>query len=80
MSERGRGAEGQGGGHVAIESNLRPRPGEAPLPMELLSLSPSVRLPLSCNRCGFAVPSRAWGCTNPCRNCGTIYPLGDCSD
>ncbi len=35
---------------------------------------------LSCNRCGFQVPSRAWGCKNPCPNCGTVYPLGDCSD
>jgi len=33
-----------------------------------------------CNRCGFEVPSRAWGCKNPCPNCGTVYPLGDCSD
>jgi hydroxyacylglutathione hydrolase len=33
-----------------------------------------------CNRCGFAVPSREWGCKNPCPNCGMIYPLGDCSD
>ena len=35
---------------------------------------------LLCNRCGFEVPSRAWGCKNPCPNCGTVYPLGDCSD
>ena len=35
---------------------------------------------LTCNRCGFEVPSRAFGCKNPCPNCGTIYPLGDCSD
>jgi predicted RNA-binding Zn-ribbon protein involved in translation (DUF1610 family) len=41
-------------------------------------LTPSVR-PL-CNRCGFEVPSRAAGCKNPCPNCGTVYPLGDCSD
>lgn len=33
-----------------------------------------------CNRCGFPVVSRAWGCKNPCPNCGTVYPLGDCSD
>jgi len=36
--------------------------------------------PQVCNRCGFTVPSRAWGCKNPCPNCGTVYPLGDCSD
>ncbi len=35
---------------------------------------------LDCNRCGFLVISRAWGCKNPCPNCGTVYPLGDCSD
>jgi len=35
---------------------------------------------LVCQRCGFPVPSRAWGCKNPCPNCRTIYPLGDCSD
>lgn len=33
-----------------------------------------------CNRCGFPVISRPWGCKNPCTNCGTVYPLGDCSD
>jgi len=26
------------------------------------------------------VPLRALGCKNPCANCGTVYPLGDCSD
>ena len=26
------------------------------------------------------VPVRARGCKNPCPNCGTVYPLGDCSD
>jgi hypothetical protein len=35
---------------------------------------------LICNRCGFPVSSRAMGCKNPCANCGTVYPLGDCSD
>ena len=34
----------------------------------------------TCNRCGFPVASRAFGCKNPCPNCGTVYPLGDCSD
>jgi len=33
-----------------------------------------------CNRCGFEVRPRAWGCKNPCPNCGTVYPPGDCSD
>ncbi len=33
-----------------------------------------------CNRCGFPVTVRPWGCKNPCANCGTVYPLGDCSD
>ena len=36
--------------------------------------------PPRCNRCGFPVTSRPWGCKNPCANCGTVYPLGDCSD
>ncbi len=35
---------------------------------------------LRCQRCGFPVKSRAWGCKNPCPNCGFVYPLGDCSD
>ena len=35
---------------------------------------------IACNRCGFPVSARARGCKNPCSNCGTIYPLGDCSD
>ncbi|HLS47790.1 MAG TPA: hypothetical protein VK012_04680 [Gemmatimonadales bacterium] len=33
-----------------------------------------------CQRCGFRVVVRPWGCKNPCPNCGTVYPLGDCSD
>jgi hypothetical protein len=42
---------------------------------------PAAPLPrLLCNRCGFEVRPRAWGCKNPCPNCGTVYPLGDCSD
>lgn len=36
--------------------------------------------PLPCNRCGFPVRPIPWGCKNPCGNCGTIYPHGDCSD
>jgi len=34
----------------------------------------------TCQRCSFPVPFRLSGCKNPCANCGTIYPLGDCSD
>lgn len=34
----------------------------------------------ACQRCGFTVVVRPWGCKNPCPNCGTVYPLGDCSD
>jgi hypothetical protein len=34
----------------------------------------------TCLRCGFAVTPKAWGCKNPCDNCGFVYPLGDCSD
>ena len=34
----------------------------------------------ACQRCGSPVASRPFGCKNPCPNCGTIYPLGDCSD
>ncbi len=33
-----------------------------------------------CQRCGFIVLPKPWGCKNPCPNCGTVYPLGDCSD
>jgi predicted RNA-binding Zn-ribbon protein involved in translation (DUF1610 family) len=35
---------------------------------------------LRCQRCNFPVLPRAQGCKNPCPNCGTLYPLGDCSD
>jgi hypothetical protein len=34
----------------------------------------------TCLRCNFPVPARAMSCRNPCPNCGTLYPLGDCSD
>jgi hypothetical protein len=37
-------------------------------------------LPLACQRCGHPVSTRPMGCKNPCVNCGTVYPLGDCSD
>jgi len=40
---------------------------------------PTVPTP-TCQRCSFPVPFRLSGCKNPCANCGTIYPLGDCSD
>ena len=43
-----------------------PQPGSLPMPL--------------CQRCNFPVPVRALGCKNPCPNCGTVYPLGDCSD
>jgi len=33
-----------------------------------------------CQRCGHPVASHPQGCKNPCANCGTVYPLGDCSD
>ena len=33
-----------------------------------------------CQRCGFPVPPKLMGCKNPCPNCGTVYPHGDCSD
>ena len=35
---------------------------------------------VACQRCGFLVPPRLMGCKNPCPNCGTVYPHGDCSD
>jgi hypothetical protein len=41
---------------------------------------PTVPTVPTCLRCSFPVPSRLSGCKNPCANCGTIYPLGDCSD
>ncbi len=46
-----------------------------PPPPAAAPVSPPV-----CNRCGFVVVVRPWGCKNPCQNCGTVYPLGDCSD
>jgi predicted RNA-binding Zn-ribbon protein involved in translation (DUF1610 family) len=45
-----------------------------------LPRGPAAPLSPSCQRCNFPVTSRALGCKNPCPNCGTIYPLGDCSD
>jgi hypothetical protein len=44
------------------------------------SAHPPARLSALCQRCGFPVQSRPFGCKNPCGNCGTVYPLGDCSD
>ena len=61
------GVKGRNGGTTVGES------GED-LPYRLTAVLPT------CNRCGFPLPSEAWGCNNPCLNCGTIYPLGDCSD
>ena len=52
-------------------------------PQAVGSTYPPTHLPanrLTCIRCGFPVPLRMSGCKNPCYNCGTIYPLGDCSD
>jgi predicted RNA-binding Zn-ribbon protein involved in translation (DUF1610 family) len=60
---------------VTIANSLERR---SDSPSDRLTVRPSDR-PL-CNRCGFPVPSRAFGCKNPCPNCGTVYPLGDCSD
>jgi predicted RNA-binding Zn-ribbon protein involved in translation (DUF1610 family) len=34
----------------------------------------------ACLKCGAEVRPKPWGCTNPCPNCGHVYPLGDCSD
>ena len=34
----------------------------------------------ACQKCGFPVRGKPWGCKNPCPNCGFVYPLGDCSD
>ena len=34
----------------------------------------------ACQKCGFPVRGKPWGCKNPCPNCGHVYPLGDCSD
>lgn len=34
----------------------------------------------TCLRCGHPIRSKAWGCKNPCPNCGFVYPQGDCSD
>ena len=42
---------------------------------------PPVAAPSRCQRCGFELPdTRPMGCKNPCPNCNTVYPLGDCSD
>lgn len=40
----------------------------------------SVAVGQPCQRCGFVVPPKLMGCKNPCPNCGTVYPHGDCSD
>jgi hypothetical protein len=58
-------AGGRGAGETAIA------------PEEVATSAASAQ---ACQRCGFPVVSRPWGCKNPCANCGTVYPLGDCSD
>ena len=57
---------------------------EHPLRLRAAEQAPSrsraAAAPPTCQRCGYPVATRAMGCRNPCRNCGTVYPLGDCSD
>jgi len=52
-----------------------PEPGPAPA----APIGRAAQPPL-CERCGFPVPGGVPGCRNPCPNCHTPYPLGDCSD
>jgi hypothetical protein len=67
------GAEGRrDGARTEGEGNLSSRAG-------MTHTVPPSRRP-ACQRCGFPVQSRPFGCKNPCGNCGTVYPLGDCSD
>ena len=57
------------------------RAAEAPPPLDIAARAPprpSAGAP--CQRCGFPVPPKLMGCKNPCPNCGTVYPHGDCSD
>jgi hypothetical protein len=35
---------------------------------------------LRCMQCGAPVQNVACGRFTPCRSCGYLYPLGDCSD
>jgi len=79
MSEAVRNGEVQSAWlHTIATSPATPRPLSPSKPSGRLTAWPPDRL--TCNRCGFAVTSRPWGCKNPCPNCGTVYPLGDCSD
>jgi hypothetical protein len=49
-----------------------------PAPLRPFATAPTEGAP--CQRCGFPVPPKLMGCKNPCPNCGTVYPHGDCSD
>lgn len=53
---------------------------DAPAAAVVPAVPDSIAATPACQRCGFPVVSRPWGCRNPCANCGTVYPLGDCSD
>lgn len=56
---------------------------EKPAPVDRAPVRPSDRARAEgapCQRCGFLVPPKLMGCKNPCPNCGTVYPHGDCSD
>ncbi|HEU4571010.1 MAG TPA: hypothetical protein VFS07_10600 [Gemmatimonadales bacterium] len=55
-------------------ARLTPEPAPAPPPDHARAEG------APCQRCGFLVPPRLMGCKNPCPNCGTVYPHGDCSD
>ncbi len=59
---------------------MQSRPGGQGLMLKLTAIEGAAAGAPVCNRCGFGVNPRAWGCKNPCANCGTVYPLGDCSD
>jgi hypothetical protein len=68
-------AEGQA---VARQEGIRLTDRARHGPPARLTDRPSARP--SCLRCNFEVSPTAFGCKNPCPNCGTLYPLGDCSD
>lgn len=72
---------GDGGRNVDdLEHDMNGETGGGVDPDAVPAVPPSSISRLSCQRCGFPVPDRMWGCKNPCTNCGFIYPLGDCSD
>jgi hypothetical protein len=87
---RGGGAEGQREIAYALSSRaergiLYAGPGSAParsLAFARDDIAPRALGPDTprCQRCNFPVTARTVGCKNPCPNCGTVYPLGDCSD